>query len=751
MPQPPNRFLRIIVPLVLGLVAVAVAVAVFQSSNSSPTAPPGNPPAGGQGPANPPAPDQAATPGPPSQGEPQGATPPAAPGPAPAKRGLRAVTVAQAALTPIGALDPASPMVMNITFSPVGAGVAEIRLNRTRETIRRDSPPTLVQRELRLGEAGLTPFAALALYIDGEYVGLTGVGAGGPIWRETAPGAFAAEIVDEAGTPVARIEREYVLAEGSYDLILRQRIINLTQAALRVQLFQFGACDLPDDKVSYGGEKRRVRFGYLLSPGMDPSRTYVTATDYLWPRSDAKVMGPKDAGGLLAPSRTVWPNARSAEQRHELVWVGMTNRYFGVSVHALRDAGSPSPALAQVDQVDRVLLDTSSPLSPMALRLRTPEVTVAAGGTSHLSLGAYVGPLSGPVIAKEPQAGAVGVAGIVVYNFGGWCAPCTFPWLTSLLLWVMRTLHDYVLFDWSLAIIVLVVTVRSVLHPVTRWSQIRIQKFSKQMQALAPKQKALQEKYGADRKKMQEEMTRLWREEGVNPAGMLGCLSPLLQSPVWIALYAMLYFAYDLRHEPAFFGLFQAIQPAGSPFWLFLGDLAEPDRFIYFNEYYHIPLLSGLMGKIGSINVLPVILGVVFWLHQKILTPPTATPLTPEQEQQQKITKWMMVIMFPLMMYNAPSGLAIYFIANSTFAILENKWIKHSIDKHKLLEPKRAATRSGGGLSSWLRDMSERQKALLEKRTGRRSGFGSRSETRPAPPGKGASPGKPPPKRFKNR
>ena len=43
-------------------------------------------------------------------------------------------------------------------------------------------------------------------------------------------------------------------------------------------------------------------------------------------------------------------------------------------------------------------------------------------------------------------------------------------------------------------------------------------------------------------------MGRLWREEGVSPTGMLGCIPMFLQTPVWIALYATLYFAIELRH-----------------------------------------------------------------------------------------------------------------------------------------------------------------------------------------------------------
>ena len=99
------------------------------------------------------------------------------------------------------------------------------------------------------------------------------------------------------------------------------------------------------------------------------------------------------------------------------------------------------------------------------------------------------------------------------------------------------------------------------------------------MQRIAPKQKKLQEKYKDEPKKMQAEMARLMREENVNFRGALGCLPMFLQSPIWIALYAMLYFLFDLRNEPAFFGLFQNLTNGS---WGFLADLSTPDRFVDF-------------------------------------------------------------------------------------------------------------------------------------------------------------------------
>jgi YidC/Oxa1 family membrane protein insertase len=240
-------------------------------------------------------------------------------------------------------------------------------------------------------------------------------------------------------------------------------------------------------------------------------------------------------------------------------------------------------------------------------------------------------------------------------------------------------------------------------------------RFSKQMQALAPKQKAIQEKYKNDPVKMREETTKLMREGHVDyGAAMKGCLPPLLQTPIWIALYAMIFFTFELRHEAAFFGVVQWITGGR---WSFLADLAEPDNFVSFRDAFgwdgfSIPLLSSLMGPIQGLNILPLLLGVVFYIQQKYMTPPSTGQMTPEQEQQQKMMKVMTVVMFPVFMYNAPAALALYFMVNSSLGILESKWIRSHADQ---LEKKREAHIAAGGAPH---DRLHREKAKAASKPG---------------------------------
>ena len=558
----------------------------------------------------------------------------------------------------------------------------------------------------------------LGVTIDGSYVSLAPYEAGEPVpvWKpaigadgQPVPGAFDAHVLDENGNRVLRVERRYTLAPGSFELSIEQRAINLTDDDLLVRLFQTGPADLRQESF-YGGDKRRVRFGYFLDPAIEPTQTFVQADERLAGRGS--LLGPK-TNGYYDVERQIWPTPKSLENDRTLVWTAFTNRYFAVAVHPLPPAGETLDAAIPrrvFDRVDRILADNVNG-EGMVIRLVTPERALPAGAGLNFSHGGYAGPLSRPIINEDPLLSTFNLGGLVVYNLGGPCAFCTFAWITDALHFVLLFAHDHLVFDWALAIILLVVVVRTILHPVTRWSQIRMQRFGKQMQDMAPKQKKLQERYKDDPKKLQQEMGKLWREEGVNPAGMLGCLPMFLQTPVWIALYATLYYSFELRHSPAFFGVFQTITGGA---WPFLSDLAATDSFI--------PLPGAVnlgIAKIDAINILPFVLGIVFFIHQKYMTPPPSASMTPEQKSQQRLSRVMTVVLFPIIMYAAPSGLALYFVTNSTIAIFESRMIRSSAEKKGLLDvqPKKKKAGKPGGFLGRLYEMAEQQQKMREQQT----------------------------------
>ena len=100
--------------------------------------------------------------------------------------------------------------------------------------------------------------------------------------------------------------------------------------------------------------------------------------------------------------------------------------------------------------------------------------------------------------------------------------------------WFLTQIHETTGLPWAYSIIVLTVLVRLALVPLF----VKQMKSSNQMQAIAPKIKALQVKHKGDRKKLQEEQMKLYQEHSVNPFG--ACLPLVFQMPVFFALYLVL-------------------------------------------------------------------------------------------------------------------------------------------------------------------------------------------------------------------
>lgn len=659
--------------------------------------------------------------------------------------GLHAVKHPVRPFTPIGSItskDKGGQYEMQLEFSPIGAGIHKLSLanhyehadRRNNEVLQRFQPSAANTK------VGIVPYASEALIINDQRVVLSvdPSDIGNTFWREIKPGEFEATIEDAAGTPVASVIRRFELASGSFEFVVRQQVRNLTGGELRLSYEQFGPADPPMGVIRYGGDTRRLRFGYLLPAASDPAQP--TRADEFLITHPELISDPAGYNTQLATplpywtAREVWPNTKSREQGLEASWAAMTNRYFAVSVQPPVTPGNASAEERTLDvqRIERFVVPNGNPMpgsmierlvnfiigtqtlpaGDVALKFTSPPRSVPAGEAVDFSIAAYAGPMENNTIKAQPVSEAVGLRGVVVYSFGGPCAVCTFQWLTHLLLAFLTTIQTFVTHDWALAIMLLVVCVRTILHPVTRWSQVNLLRFGKQMQSVAPKQRAIQEKYGKDPQKMREEVAKLMREENINYAGALGCLPMFLQTPVWIALSAMLFYAFELRHEPAFFGIVQSLT-GGS--WQFLGDLAEPDKLIDFGmaKGIPLPLLSGFIGPVNSLNILPLLMGVLFYFQQKYMQPPTTATLTPEQQQQQKIMRVMMVVMFPLFMYNAPSGLALYFLTNSTLGIIESRWIRSHVDKSEL-EPKKPTT--GKKKTGWLARMQERAMELQKQR-----------------------------------
>ncbi len=557
-----------------------------------------------------------------------------------------------------------------IEFARNAAGIRSIIFNRYFATVQGGEgvrEPYEVTRESAIGAFEVPVFAARQLMVNGTSVPLFG-----EVWSSPSAGRFESEIVDASGAVIATIVREYRSTGTNYDLTLQQSVTNRSAAPLEVRFEMYGPSDLPLDKGAYT-ETRRMHFGYILPQKRDPLQATVLSNGQTFERQ--ALVDLVDAGNTQ-----LWPDATATEGEYSLSWVGATNRYFTLSLYApYAPPTSTSKKLAAIEVVNGGTTPSADGKPRLFTTVWTPTTTIASNANASFDMGVYAGPLEPRILDGQDPYAALNLGELIVYSMAGCCSFCTFAWLSRSLLWVLTNLHDYVLFDWGLSIIALTVIVRTILHPVTKKSQISMQRFSKAMSALKPELDALQKRYKDEPARMQQEQIRMFREKGVSPAGCVGGMLPtFLQMPIWMALYAVLYFAIALRQEPAFFGIFQNFGG-----WTFLADLSSADGFITFGAPIGFTWLS-----ISSLNILPIMMGFVFWVQAKYMSPPPSATMTDEQKSQQKMMQIMMTAMFPIMLYTAPSGLTLYIFTSTCFGIVEGRIIRKQVEQMDLLAPK---------------------------------------------------------------
>jgi len=275
-----------------------------------------------------------------------------------------------------------------------------------------------------------------------------------------------------------------------------------------------------------------------------------------------------------------------------------------------------------------------------------PEVLAAKGQTDSsraYKFQLYIGPKDKSFFDKNAMYKRLGFVHTI--DFRGCCCPASIikP-LAFGILAIMKAMYG-VIGNYGVVIIILVFCVRIIMHPITKKSQVSMSK----MQKLGPMAEEIKKKYANNKAEMNKHMMALYREQGASP--IMGFLPMMIQMPIWIALWSAIYASIDLRGA------------AFLPVWI--TDLSMPDALWTFPKVIVVPLIGS---KIRALNLLPLMMGVAFYLQQKLMPKQASAATNPQVAQQQKMMMIMMPLLFPLMLYNAPSGVTPRSSSNSLFA-----------------------------------------------------------------------------------
>ncbi|HET6214753.1 MAG TPA: membrane protein insertase YidC [Micromonosporaceae bacterium] len=230
--------------------------------------------------------------------------------------------------------------------------------------------------------------------------------------------------------------------------------------------------------------------------------------------------------------------------------------------------------------------------------------------------------------------------------------------------------------DWILAIVFLVLTVRVVLFPLFV-KQIRSQRA---MQALAPQIKALQEKHKGDRETLQKEMMELYRKEKANP--LMGCLPMFLQVPVFLGLYHVLKRLNPvLPRDKYLYGWTPKQFDSASHARLF--DAPIPSHFSSSTADLIALNANGAIVKIVA-GALVLIMIVTTFLTSRQMILKTGWSEDPNQRMIQKLMLYGIPASLLISGYLFPIGVVIYWVVQNLFSLGQQFWVLHKYPPPKL-------------------------------------------------------------------
>ena len=221
----------------------------------------------------------------------------------------------------------------------------------------------------------------------------------------------------------------------------------------------------------------------------------------------------------------------------------------------------------------------------------------------------------------------------------------------------------------GLSIIALTIVIKVLIWPFMT-AQLRS---TRKMADLKPHIDKLKEKHKGDNQKFSQAQMALFKEHGVNPVA--GCLPALIQIPVFLALYQVIF---------AFFDVKSGLARINDLSYSFVSDLQKmPSPNFLGIDLSHKPSDFGQYG--WALLLIPVVTAALQFVQSKMMAPspvrkyPSDSPI----EKKEKDTKrdastamqsqmlYLMPLMIGFFSYSFPIGLALYWNTFTIFGIIQ--------------------------------------------------------------------------------
>ncbi|MEU7638595.1 MULTISPECIES: membrane protein insertase YidC [unclassified Streptomyces] len=238
--------------------------------------------------------------------------------------------------------------------------------------------------------------------------------------------------------------------------------------------------------------------------------------------------------------------------------------------------------------------------------------------------------------------------------------------------WIIVQFHSFysLIFNadsgaaWGLSIVSLVVLIRVCLIPLF----VKQIKSTRNMQALQPKMKAIQERYKSDKQRQSEEMMKLYKESGTNP--LSSCLPILAQSPFFISLYQVLSHIAQNKTvgfiDPTLLASAQKAHIFGAPLAAKFMDSAEK-----------IQSLGASMTHVRVVTIIMIVLmsASQFYTQRQLMTKNVDLTVKTPFMQQQKMLMYVFPVMFAVFGINFPVGVLVYWLTTNVWTMGQQMFV----------------------------------------------------------------------------
>jgi len=570
----------------------------------------------------------------------------------------------------LGSTDPKSNFMFKLELSSKGAAIRSAVFSRFDDRDYKDPQPLVILSPVKLADGteilsmANKGFQNEALVQQGRELPLQDLH-----WKsydvekadDSQTARFEATIkVQDTNEPVIKLIKTYKVTPGSYLLDCDLTIENLTDSEQKARFNLAGPVGMGREAVR--SDMRQVMGGFRDSQGQ------VTSV----PLKSKKLRKAKE----LADRRLIKPGCN-------FLWAATTNKYFAAIVVPVADeskdfcdwVADKTGRFYNPDGDERANTGDETIGLDLKIGSGSQPLVIQANSKRTYNFQLYLGPKDKGLFDKNELYHKLGFVHTITFMPCFCCPAAIINPIAFGILALMKLMYGFI-GNYGVVIIILVFMFRLVMHPISKKSQVSMSKMTK----LGPKTEEIKKKYANNKAEMNKQIMALYKKQGASP--IMGFLPMMVQIPVWIALWSAVYASIELRGEGFL------------PFWI--TDLSVPDALYRFPTTIIVPLLGW---KIESLNLLPLLMGVAFYLQQKLMPKQATAATNPQVAQQQKMMMIMMPLLFPLMLYKAPSGVNLYIMASTFAGVFEQHIIRKHIREKEEAESKGlvATTSKAGG------------------------------------------------------